>query len=308
MLWLQILVYISIGIFAILILAKVIKYSTMPLHLRWELYPVPHEKFKAEYGGSYYEEPEWWKKPRETSLAGELKEMLLEMIFIKRVFEYKRRLWYLTFPFHMGIYLMLIWFALLFLNAITSIAGFGVGDQLIVAIGGLGITLLSFGCVGLLLKRISDKSLRSYSTSVDYFNLLFILAVTVTGILAWTSDPNFTAAKASMMSLVTFSALPDLSPSQTIHMTLLSLLVAYIPTTKMTHFVAKYFTYHKILWEDTPNIVGSPLREKIKEVLSYKVSWSAPHIRQGITWAEEAMEIEPVMEVRAKLAEERKGK
>jgi nitrate reductase gamma subunit len=273
----------------------------MPLHLRWELYPVPHEKFKAEHGGSYYEESEWWKKPRETSLVGELKEMLLEMLFLKKVFEYKRRLWYLTFPFHMGIYLILLWFALLFIASISVSL-----DRLISIIGGLGIVLLAFGSISLLFKRLFDKSLRTYSTLADYFNLIFILAVTVSGILSWRVDANFTTAKMFMASLITFSAPPILSPIAVIHTTLLSLLVAYIPTSRMTHFIAKYFTYHKILWEDIPNIAGSPIREKIKEVLAYRVTWSAPHIRQGLTWAEEAMEIEPVIEVRAKLTDERK--
>jgi nitrate reductase gamma subunit len=301
MLWLQILVYISAGIFAILILAKIIRYLTMPMHLRWELYPVPHEKLRAEHGGSYYEESEWWKKPRETSPVGELKEMLLEMFFLKKVFKYKRRLWYLTFPFHMGIYLILLWFALLFIASV-----FVSLDGLIFVTGGLGIVLLTFGSVSLLVKRLFDKSLRTYSTPADYFNLLFILAVAFTAILSWRLDANFTTARMFMASLVTFSTGPSLSPVQVMHTTLLSLFIAYVPTSRMTHFVAKYFTYHKVLWEDVPNIAGSPIGEKIREMLSYRVTWSAPHIRQGLTWAEEAMELEPVIEVRAKLAEERK--
>ncbi len=32
-----------------------------------------HEKGKASYGGSYLEEPDWWTKPRHSSLAGEQK-------------------------------------------------------------------------------------------------------------------------------------------------------------------------------------------------------------------------------------------
>jgi nitrate reductase gamma subunit len=311
MLWLQLLVYVSVGVFVLVLLAKVIRYSTMPLHLRWELYPVPHEKFRAEYGGSYFEEPEWWKKPRETTLIGELKEMLMEMLFIKRVFEYKRPLWYLTFPFHAGIYLMLAWFGLLFAGSVSTLIGLQVvsslTSQLTEVVGVLGMTLLTIGCLGLLFRRLYDRSMRAYSAPVDYFNLLFILGVVVTGIVAWRVDPDFNTAKAFMTSLITFSPLPSLPAVTALHVTLLSLLVAYIPMTKMSHFVAKYFTYHKILWEDAPNLVGSPVREKVKEVLAYRVGWSAPHIRPGITWAEEATLIEPVTEIRAKLTEERRG-
>ncbi len=310
MLWLQMLVYASVGVFVILTLAKVIRYATTPMHLRWELYPVPHEKWKAEHGGSYYEETEWWKKPRETTLIGELKEMLMEMLFIKRVFEYKRPLWWLTFPFHFGIYLILVWFALLFVHSVADLANIGglkyIASTLIGVVGPLGMILLTFGCVGLLFRRLSDKGMRNYSAPVDYFNLLFILAVVVTGFAAWRADPDFAVAKSFMTSLITFSAPATLPSSVALHVTLLSLLLAYIPATKMTHFVGKYFTYHKILWEDVPNLAGSPIREKVREVLNYRVGWSAPHIKPGITWAEEAQLIEPVSEIRARLERRRK--
>jgi predicted SPOUT superfamily RNA methylase MTH1 len=45
--WLQYLSYISFLVFNFGILTKVIKYVKMPLHLRWELYPIPHEKRMA---------------------------------------------------------------------------------------------------------------------------------------------------------------------------------------------------------------------------------------------------------------------
>ena len=59
---LLILSYLGIGVFVVVILGKIIKYFRMPLHVRWELYPVPHEKGR-EYGGSYFEELNWWKNP-----------------------------------------------------------------------------------------------------------------------------------------------------------------------------------------------------------------------------------------------------
>ena len=52
------------------------------MHVRWELYPVPHEAQKAHYGGSYLEESEWWKKPREVSLLGEDGCARLHQVFV----------------------------------------------------------------------------------------------------------------------------------------------------------------------------------------------------------------------------------
>ncbi len=316
MIWLQYLVYVSVVIFAVVLVSKVIKYATMPLHLRWELYPVPHEKGRAEHGGSYLEEVDWWKKPRETTLIGELKDMLMEMLFIKRVFEYKRPLWWFTYPFHTGIYLILTWFALVFLGAVAEVIGIrvsasgfhnsvlGIPPSLVSLIsvalfyltwvvGALAMILMFVFGIGLLFRRLGDSGMREYSAPIDYFNLIFILSVVATGLAAWKYDPNFAVAREFMKSLITFSTPPQLSAVTQLHVVLLSLLFLYLPFTKMTHFVGKYFTYHKVLWEDEPNLSGSELEEEVKRVLRYRVTWSAPHMKPGMTWADEVLKVSP---------------
>ena len=55
--------------------------------------------------------------------------------------------------------------------------------------------------------------------------------------------------------------------------------MAYIPLTHMSHFVAKYFTYHSIRWDDMPSARADDIRKKIAEYLAYRPGWSAPHIR-----------------------------
>lgn len=104
-LYLSFFIWFSVAVFAAVLVIKVLRYMRMPIHLRWELYPVPHEP-EAEHGGSYYEE-EWWKREKKVSKFNELKDMLGEMLFIKRVYHNKRELWLMTYPFHLGIYLML---------------------------------------------------------------------------------------------------------------------------------------------------------------------------------------------------------
>ncbi|MCK7515284.1 MAG: hypothetical protein MZV70_72345 [Desulfobacterales bacterium] len=43
---------------------------TLPLHVRWEIYPVQHETTaKVAYGGSYMEELNWWEKKHRTLTA-----------------------------------------------------------------------------------------------------------------------------------------------------------------------------------------------------------------------------------------------
>ena len=51
--------YLSIAVFLIAVIYRVVRYLKNPIHLRWELYPVAHEGTRARYGGSYLEEVDW---------------------------------------------------------------------------------------------------------------------------------------------------------------------------------------------------------------------------------------------------------
>ena len=173
---LQLSSYVAFAIFIVAVLAKWKQWSSMPIHLRWELYPVPHEP-EHEHGGSYFEEFNFWEKHREKNHLNEMKELFTELLFIKRVFDFKRQFWFTTYPFHLGIYLILGWFALLFVGGLTqAYAGIAVPSahpwaQLIYYLtlitGSLGIILGTLGCAGVLLYRLFDEDMRKYSAGLD---------------------------------------------------------------------------------------------------------------------------------------------
>ena len=48
--------------------------------------------------------------------------------------------------------------------------------------------------------------------------------------------------------------------------------------THMSHFIAKYFTYHAVRWDDRPSRQGSAFEKRIAEYLTYRPRWAAPHI------------------------------
>ena len=102
---LLVITYASLAVFFAAIAAKSVKLSRLPIHLRWELYPVAHERGRASYGGSYLEESDWWTKPRHSSLVGELKVMIPEILLLAAVWEHNRKHWLRSFPFHFGLYL-----------------------------------------------------------------------------------------------------------------------------------------------------------------------------------------------------------
>lgn len=120
---LQLFLYIAILFFIAVVLAKMIKIARMPVHLRWDLYPIPHEKGKGAYGGSYYEELDWWTKPANFSLLSEIKEMAKEIILVHSVYENNRPLWVFSFPFHLGMYCLIGFVVFVIFGAILGLAG-----------------------------------------------------------------------------------------------------------------------------------------------------------------------------------------
>ncbi len=69
-----------------------IKYALMPVHLRWELYPVPHEEGR-KYGGSYLQEPEWWTKPRKRSLISDILFIIKDYLFFIQYLRLNKGYW-----------------------------------------------------------------------------------------------------------------------------------------------------------------------------------------------------------------------
>ncbi len=285
---LTIYVYVALLAFIFFTLSKALTYAKMPMHTRWEIYPVPKEKHREEYGGSYYEDVKWYEKPREISHAGEIKDMLGEMLFIKLLYKNQRPLWYFSFALHFGIYLLFAWTFFLIVGAITELGGTpvvadgGAWASLVYYVtlitGGIGAVLVAIGSLGLFLRRVFIESMKIYSDSQDYFNLIFIFAVVVTGLMTWAGDPGFAYGRDIFKSLFTFSAI-ETHPILAVHILLLGLLLLYIPQTKMSHYVGKYFSFHKVLWENDPNLPGSEIERKVKEGSSFKPkqTWSAPH-------------------------------
>ena len=300
---LQIAGYLAVVFFIVFVAAKLIKIARMPIHIRWDLYPIPHERGKGAYGGSYFEEVDWWTKPRNFSLMSELRAMALEIFFVQSLFHHNRPLWYFSFPFHLGLYCLVAFTVLLALGAVLGIQGIeivagsasflGVAVYYLTVVLGTGGWILgAVGAIGLLFARMFGGELRKASVRSDYFNLIFLLAVFGAGFAAWvTVDPGYAHLRGFIQAMVTFAPASDLPVAVGIQGWLVTALLFYFPFTHMPHVFGKYFTYHTVRWEDHPNVKGSKIEKAVTEALGYKLSWAAPHIKKG-TWAEAATDWE----------------
>jgi nitrate reductase gamma subunit len=298
---LQVLFYISTLVFVVGVIYKGVRLARMPLHLRWDLYPIPHEGGgRGAYGGSYFEEVDWWTKPANIAISNEIKEAAKEILFIQSMYHNNRPLWMFSFPFHFGLYLSIAFVALIYIGAILGLLGTAVTVESTSFIGravyhltwvfGLsGAVLAGLGAVGLFFSRIFRRELRRTSVWTDYFNVALLAAVFATTLWTWaTVDPTFAATRAFAAGLIAFKPVPAMEPIAYVHYMLAALFLLWLPFTHMTHFVGKYFTYHKVRWEDHPNLQGSKMERAVVEALGYKIKWSAPHIKSGGSWAEAA--------------------
>ena len=299
--------YVAIAVFIVAVIARVVMWSKLPMHVRWELYPVAHEGGgKAAYGGSYLEEVDWWTKPRHVSMMGELKVMVPEILFLVALKEHNPELWKRSFPFHFGLYLVIgCTVAMMGTGVLAAVApglvagAFGTSLQyLVIALGASGLVLGLVGALGLLERRLNSPELKDFTAPADIFNLvIFVVAFGWALATFLVVDRDFGHTLAFVRGLVTFSFPATLGGGlatwmPTVSVVLMAALVAYIPLTHMSHFIGKYFAYHAIRWNDTPNLRGGDQEAAIGEMLQQPLSWSAAHIGGDgkKTWAEAATE------------------
>ncbi len=298
--------YAAIAVFIGAVLLRIVFWTKMPAHVRWELYPVAHEGKKASYGGSYLEEPEWWTKKRHVSLWAEAKAMFIEIVFLAALWEHNRKMWFRSFPFHFGLYLIISatgimvfasLLALVWPVAISSWFG-GVLQVSTIVFAVAGMVLSLFGAIGLIHRRLTDEDLKDFTSASDIFNLLFFVGAFGLAFITWiATDHDFGLVSYFVFNLVSFkmAALPVTGTQAALFgLTVISLsaLLAYIPLTHMSHFVGKYFAYHSIRWNDAPNLKNGKEEDEIEGLLTLPVSWSAEHIGGDgkKSWAQVATE------------------
>ncbi|MHC4129419.1 MAG: respiratory nitrate reductase subunit gamma [Planctomycetota bacterium] len=268
--FLIVLSYFLLAVFAVAFVVRAVRIARLPMHLRWELAPVPHEKGKGHYGGSFLEEYEWWTKPREKSLVSEAIYMFQEIAFLKAVWEHNRRLWWFTFPFHTGLYLLIA--------AVVPLAfGWNTGASVL---AGAGFVLGGLGALGLLISRFADSRLKVMASPASRFNLLVLLAVFATGAWALAASDGFADRMREFgWALLTANASVKTPGIVAAHLVVALLFLAYLPFTQMMHFVAKYFTYHQVRWNDEPMERGSRMEKEVTGLLGQPMTWAGPHVK-----------------------------
>jgi nitrate reductase gamma subunit len=183
-------------------------------------------------------------------------------------------LWIFSMPFHWSIYILAVMAFLLFIDAALPAGLYK--PAVILAYAGYSAGI--YGSAGLLIKRAADHNLRSYSTFANYFNLIFLTAFYASGFYAMVSVDQVTLRMVDFIkSLISADWGAAVPAGLSVHIIVVMLFIIYMPFTQMIHFVAKYFTYHSIKWNDAP--MNDKMAKSITALMGQSVSWSGRHIK-----------------------------
>jgi nitrate reductase gamma subunit len=298
-------IYAGLLIFLAGCLRRILIYARAPLHLRWELYPVPHEDPKrAEHGGSCFESTDDRQKPQVFHHLREWAVMFKEIAFLNSLREANPRLWIPSFLFHGGLYLSIASLILLMAAVLPGMLFAGSQIALLSStllpsaawIGFAGEILVLIGALLLLMRRMSDTTLKNYTKAGDIFNLLFFLAAfAFLSAGSFIDGPNAASAGAVARGIFSFDRATKIGNVLGTGLILTAALAAWIPFTHMAHFIAKYFTWHSVRWDDRRMERGSAIEAKVSAYLNYHPTWAALHLGANgkKSWAEIAAAAPP---------------
>ena len=294
---LAILTYFAYVFIVYMYTMKSLKYLRLPIHLRWEIYPVMHEP-KYRYGGSRMEEIDGHSRVPRGGLIRSITYLLKEYVSLGEYFKRQKGYWSVLYPWHIGFILIITFHILAFFGALLLLAGVPVavdspalGGQIFYYVmllcGVVSFVAGLIGSVGVLIKRIVDPNLRDYAAPQQYFTYLFCLVIFGSGLYSWWFvDPTFSEYRQFWVGLVTLKPVTVASASG-LHITLFDLFLIYLPFTRSMHYVTRVFAFFLIRWDDRPNTRGGEVERQLLTQFGRKVSWSAPHIKKGGTWAEQ---------------------
>ena len=282
----SIILFIFYGSILFFVLASVlrgIKYASAPLHLHWELYN----------GSSIYELTDWWTKT-ENTLGKKLRSMALDILFLREFYQRNRRFWYPLYAFHVGLYLLILWHAWLFVIGATANVETASSSGWIWGTSATALTFIGGG--GILLMRTTNADLSVYYPPIHYVKWVFLLLTLLGGVYA--VDIHFHSSMPALLKYVreqvTFADFehklhPALAPA--LHVLFASIWLIYLPFSHVFQLFFRY--YHHLRWDDLPNKRGSEVEKRIKELLERPVTWSGPHIPANKRWREVVSETNP---------------
>jgi nitrate reductase gamma subunit len=235
--------YVAFGVFVVGTLLRIVGWMRIPVPFHLTLFPVPEDK------------------------AGSVRELVLEFVLCRSIYREDRLLWLWVWLFHvsllmivcghvLGIYFLRQQFTLVGLSSETS-------QTLSVLLGGVAGAMMTLSLGALLCRRLFRREVRGLSEPDHYFELILLLAISVTGIAMYLPGlhaelPEVRAYMAGLL-LLDPVPLPRSSPFF-VHFLLVNLLMLYFPFSRLLHSAG--FFVNRAMLAEAPPVYPTPDRSR----------------------------------------------
>jgi nitrate reductase gamma subunit len=223
------------------------------------------------FGGLAYRIVDWWRgprsavpltvPPRQRSVARTLGEILTEITTFRRVFRGSRGLWVVSWLFHLSILVFVLGHLRLFFDFswlwdLLRLTPEQV-DLLAFIGGGTSGTIFMLGLVALFIRRLR-MPVRSLSVPSDYFLLLLLLSIAITGnYMRFLMHIDLDPYRAFFSNLFKLQfGVPVQNPMFILHFLLVQVLLIYFPFSKLVHVIGGILTLKWTLRLNVPDRNG----------------------------------------------------
>ena len=181
---------------------------------------------------------------------------LKEVTFFRSLFRGDRLLWGFAWVFHVVLALIFMGHLRVFTNVDQVLMSAGMTEASIQlmsgSVGGAAGVIIVITAIFLLVRRVTVQRVREITGYGDYFALLLIGAILITGNMMRFGAEHFdlTLARDYFASLATFKSVSNAEVLNNnvflVHMALALVLMIYIPFSKILHFGGVFFTHQMI--------------------------------------------------------------
>lgn len=198
----------------------------------------------------------WFKTPQPGKMTlspwpegSMFKNILAEVFLFPGLFKSDKVLWSISWVFHGSLVLVFLGHFRVFSDLIDGgliamgVSASGINQMSSVLGGAAGIVMLATAAL-LIIRRMAVQRAREISVFSDYFALLLLLGIIVTGDAMRFSPQHFDLNQTRIWarSLLAFRPVVPQSAAFLVHATMAQLLVIYIPFSKIMHFGGIFFT------------------------------------------------------------------
>jgi nitrate reductase gamma subunit len=292
-----VLLITALSVFVLGNIYRVVRMFCLPAHLRWELYPIPKgPRDRQRYGGSYFEEPNWWTKSMQPDVRSQVAFVLEELFLLRTVLKNFRALWVWSLFLHWALYLYIVAtaIALGLVSSLNDVPSAAFLPNFAYVGYGAACALGVIGALGLIGVRVLHPRLKGCTSRTTAFNLCLLGSIFATGAIALLL-PGHGLLPALRDTVDWRSAFGGHWSAAHVHFGLVALFLVYFPFSHMTHMYMKYFMWHGVRWDDLPTRFDERKRQAVAKNLARQVSWQAPHIKDANpqSWADVASRADP---------------